>query len=430
MDNAYFLRVEGSLLKQLGIQAGQEYEVALGTARFKAAVKHDADIKKGTASIGRKVGHKLRLPVGLELNLTRQKQMLRIGPLVGILTGPVRWDRGGFGEQESYFRKLLGCLRTLHGFGYVFSHHDIDWERSLTRAYCFTAGRGGWQMRFLPFPDVVYNRYLSDRGKASTENMIERLRACGVRSFNTALGSKWDVYEHLKKYPELKDYLPETMVMDSPAVLSSMIERYGAVYIKTFDGHLGKNISRISRSKSAYLLKKTGEKSGRYYASIQAVYDELKLGLKLVQQGINTTGKDKHYDVRVLMQKDRHDQWHFTGAAARVSGSGMITTNLHTGGSAHSLAWVLAKKGFSSARIRQIFDELEYASFKTAAALEDRTEALADMGLDYVIDRTGKPWFLEANPRAGRRSFEKLDINIRRLAVRRPMEYALFLGGF
>lgn len=434
MDRYYCLNLNPGDISGMGLRTREFYTAALGAGRAKVCIRQNEKLKPGTGCTNDSLAQKLGLPGGLVMNIIKQDDVLRIGPLVGILAAQRPFGKRRFSEQEGYFRHLLSSLRRMHGFGYVFVHQDIDWDNQSIRAFCRREHERDWQIRKLPFPDVVYNRYLSNRDSLDTRSITGRLGIYGVRSFNTSLGSKLEVYEHLKQHPETAQYLPETVILDALPTLAFMLERHGEVYVKTLNGHLGKNIVRISETRRGYLVKKTGDKMGKYYSTIARAYQDLGwakgAGRLIVQQSIISPGRDTHFDVRVLMQKDRHNQWQFTGAAARLGRKGMITTNLHTGGSACKLARVLASNGFSYSQVRETTRELEHAARAAAAALEGRTENLGDIGLDYVIDRKGKPWFLEANPRAGRRSFANLGSSIRRLAVQRPMEYASCLAGF
>ena len=54
-----------------------------------------------------------------------------------------------------------------------------------------------------------------------------------------------------------------------------------------------------------------------------------------------------------------------------------------------------------------------------------------DIALDFIVDRIGNVYFLEANANYGHASFGKVkDYELRNSVFRSPMEYAKALSGF
>lgn len=384
----------------------------------------------GRTAVGGSLAAKLGLPRAATLNVKQQDGIIRLGPLVGIMTAGSP-SRSLFGEQEGYFRNLLKSLGRLNGFGYIFMPPGIDWETKSINGY-YMARSDGWQKARFPLPDVVYNRCLTGSGKSAAA--LNRLAAMGIRSFNTSLGSKWHVYQQLKQNAAALACLPETFLLDSSEALEQIFKSHNDVYVKRLDGHLGKGIFRISKAAGGYRVQRTGEARGMYIGSLKKITRMYGLnqsfGKLIVQKTIKPGRSGSHFDIRVLVQKDGQGCWQVTGMAVRVGLAGQITTNLHTGGRAESLEKALRSKGYSAERTSAVRQSLGRTALQIAEALESTTENLGELGLDFVLDAGGRPWFLEANPRAGRRSFAHLGLNTRRLAVQRPMEYACFLAGF
>lgn len=384
----------------------------------------------GRASLSGSLASRLGLPCGATLNVQQQEGVFRFGPLVGIMTASSR-SASLFGEQDGYFRHLLKSLTGLNGFGYVFTSSDVNWEGNSITGY-YTGRGSGWQKARFSMPDAIYNRCLTGSGNSTAA--LRRLAALGIKSFNTSLGSKWHVYRQLKHNSPGLACLPETLLLDSPETLEKMLNNHHDVYVKSLDGHLGKGIYRICKGEVGYRVQRTGEARGKNVGSLKKIIQmyglDKKYGRLIVQKSIKPGRSGNHFDIRVLVQKDGQGCWRLTGMAVRMGLAGQITTNLHTGGRAETLEKALRLKGYNTARISIVKQTLEHTSLQIASALEDTTEHLGELGLDFVLDAEGRPWFLEANPRAGRRSFAHLGLNTRRLAVRRPMQYACYLAGF
>lgn len=415
------------------VQEEPGVKIALGNRLLKMPVEQiETRVNKGAGkvAVSGSLARRLGLPRRAVLNVRQQDGVLRLGPLVGILTLSSK-SASLFGEQEGYFRHLLKSLAGLNGFGYIFTPSGVDWEgRNITGYYTGRSGR--WQKARFPQPDVIYNRCLTGSGESA--EVIEGLAAMGVPSFNTGLGSKWHVYQALKLSSPALTCLPETVLLDSGEALERILKSHHDVYVKRLNGHLGRGIYRISQGKAGYRVQRTGETHGRFVGSVPKIIRmygmDKRYGRLIAQKSIKPGRSGSHFDIRVLVQKDGRGCWRLTGMAVRMGLADQITTNLHTGGRAASLENALRLKGYNAARTSMVRQALKSCALQIAKALEPTTENLGELGLDFVLDAEGRPWFLEANPRAGRRSFARLGLNTRRLAVRRPMEYACYLAGF
>jgi hypothetical protein len=115
--------------------------------------------------------------------------------------------------------------------------------------------------------------------------------------------------------------------------------------------------------------------------------------------------------------------------AARVGRKGSSVTNLHQGGHAVSIPGLLAEH--FPGRIREIIYKIEWLSCRVAAHLENNYGPLGELGIDLGLDRNGHLWYIESNPKPGRRVFILIgEPETRRKTIIRPLEYAMSLAGF
>ena len=422
-------------IKYWGLSSGEKVSISWGRKTVKVRIieeKNPTDIE--FACIEGELARVLGGPEGIRLNLQKKGKMLRLGPLIGILAGRYSKERGSFGSQNGFFRSLLASLDSLNGAGFVFCPSDINSERKCIYGYYLTGKTDArWKRMYFPFPDVCYNRYFNDGATPGAYHSIALLARHGVKTFNTSIGSKWAVHRLLIPHRDLAPHLPETRLLDSGHVLVSMIKKHREVNLKPPGGCKGRGIMRVSRKKRAYLLR-TAESNSYLCRSAQEVLQKTKASMNcpmpIVQQSIRFTGNEQHIDFRVLVQKNRFNQWGITGIAARIGANGQITTNLHAGGKAEEAQATLLNQGFSSEQIISIHNSLEKLALRIAEIIDSKSRALGELGLDFLVDKKGKVWFLEANPKPGRRSFKDISPELRRIAVYRPMEYACFLAGF
>jgi glutathione synthase/RimK-type ligase-like ATP-grasp enzyme len=421
-------------MDKLDLIQEQKQLVRIGQRVVNACVGEAGNDDDTKVEIGAGLAKRLNIPSPLKLNVRRDGYTLRIGPLVGILAGYFKSEAYSFGAQDGYFRSLLANLNRLNGIGFIFTPADVNWsQKSINGFYLLKDKNQTWRRMWFPFPDVCYNRYFQDLSETGYHRSMNTLRKMGVPAFNSMVGDKWTIYQLLQAEPDIARHLPDTQRLDSSHTLTVMIKRHHGVYVKPANECKGKGISRVVQRGSHYLLQSNDIGPGQYLSG-EEIYRKIRLRSStnnlLAQQMIKVPGGPPHFDTRVLVQKDSRNMWHVTGIAARVGGGGKITTNLHTGGHAETIDRVLQKRGFNTEKVNAIKMEIERLSLRIAAIINNHTRFLGELGLDFIIDTNGKVWFLEANPKPGRRSLGLISKEMRKLALSRPMEYALYLAGF
>lgn len=421
--------------KEEELAAGTLRLVSLGKRSLKAIIEPEYTDPSdyGTVLLSGLLARQLGLPGSMRLNARFNRGVLRVGPLVGILASNFKREKRSFGSQDRYFRSLISKMKALNGLAFVFSHPDVDTRRKLIHGYYLPAsGEGPWHRNWFPFPDVYYNRYFKGANQLRSKDLAASLSRYGVKAFNTGVGNKWQVFRLLSRERDIISHLPETRLLVSPQSLNSLLSKHQGVYVKPVNGCKGRSISRVIRRQGRFLIRNSQEVQSKQLASLPEVYSCFRGGNEtmVVQQAIKAPAGQSHFDIRVMVQKDRYNQWDVTGIVARVGGNGQVTTNLHTGGQAAKLETVLESRGIEHTEIKHIVREIKRLGVRIAETLDRRSSTLGDLGMDFVIDERGKVWFLEVNPKPGRRSFSSIGDETRRLVVSRPMEYACYLAGF
>ncbi len=87
--------------------------------------------------------------------------------------------------------------------------------------------------------------------------------------------------------------------------------------------------------------------------------------------------------------------------------------------------------GFNEKDVDQITQKIEESCILAGKSLEKNLGHYGDIALDFILDRQGNVYFLEANTNYGHASFGKIkDHELRDSVFRSPMEYAKALSGF
>jgi glutathione synthase/RimK-type ligase-like ATP-grasp enzyme len=408
--------------------------LALGNKTIGVLVDIAEDSGDSLITITPELSLALNLPEGLEMNLRSDGDKLRIGPLAAIMTDAFNRKKASFGSQESFFRGLLNSMYQLHGWAYVFTPQDINWNKHRIHGYYLLPHKRSWQRSWFPFPDVCYNRYFKHSPSVPPDTPVSMARLQGrIKTFNSHIGTKLKVHKQLSQEADIAAHLPDTRLLSSAKQLSAMLNKYKAVYIKPVNGSQGQGIIKVRKKAKGYSIRTSFSAEELNHGSLAEILRTIKSvssGRQLIiQQAIRVSGKP-HFDFRLLIQKDRSNSWSVTGIAARIGTNTNITTNLHTGGQAVSLRHILESRDFDSQQIAAIQHDMEWLALRIAQNIARHTRLLGELGLDFIVDHRGKVWFLEANPKPARASFGHISKDLRNQTIARPMEYACYLAGF
>lgn len=173
----------------------------------------------------------------------------------------------------------------------------------------------------------------------------------------------------------------------------------------------------------------------RTFKTVAAAFSHIartrKLGSYLIQRGINLcTYQNRPFDFRVHLHKNQDNVWVVSCMAAKVAGTGSVTTHVRTGGTVipgeELLQYLFGQqKELVSRRIRE-------AAFRLATAIEEANQApLGELGLDMGIDTHGQVWMFEANSKPGRSIFKHSRLkeadNFSRTLI---VDYSRYLANF
>lgn len=341
------------------------------------------------------------------------------GPLVGILVaGPSRM-----------YLPFLRAARQCDVEAFLFTPRGALLRRRRVYGYQWTGKE--WRRRLFPWPDVIYDRYGGKLDKAGRVKLLRRLQRGGSPVFNGFVGYKWGIYLKLRAHPELRPLLPETHRLRSAGILLSLLRRWRGAYLKPSEGHKGRGVLRVRRlGPDRYVIQRSGARRSTVCdkARLKALIRRLTAGRRyLVQREIPIARVGRAvWDVRALAQRNAWGEWEITGLAARVGRPGSIVSNLHGGGRPRPLERLTARwpgLGDLPRRARE-------AALQVARAVEGFSPLVGELGIDLGVDRRGRLWLIEVNPKPGRRAFRTVGgKRTRRAIYRLPFEYSRFLAG-
>jgi glutathione synthase/RimK-type ligase-like ATP-grasp enzyme len=357
-------------------------------------------------------------------------------PVLGILTLYLN-DRGLL-EEKSVYAKMTAAGAKMGLNIFVFTPQDVDDRKGRINALVYRPESRLWQRRSVRFPNLIYDRCRIQRSKRF-EQLLAFRRKYGHLSFlNRPLRNKWTIYRTLGKVSSFRAHLPATRLYGSPGDVTSLLAKFPLLYLKPINGTGGRGILRIEKQKSGMLLLQGRDHSRRIIEPKRIPRDRLASELRnwekkgekyIVQQGLNIKlPNGRVHDYRMLVQKNGSGDWEFTGCAGRVGPPRSITSNLHGGGEAVPMNALLRRWVGSETALAQIRETAERLGISIARHLESTYGALCELALDLAIDRNGRVWLLEVNPKPAREVFVQAgEKDVYRRAITRPLEYALWL---
>lgn len=435
-----------SLCQQLQLRPRQQILISLGKKEVTATVFQDKQNPDGNVvKVTSLLRKQLYIPHGGFIHLKRDGDTLRIGPSIGIVTTGVRpQPLNPIGGRTSFFQKLLTAQKGKGVYYFAFSPNDIDWDRQVVDAWFLRPNKTGkytWKKLTTPLPDVVYDRIPSRA--AEKLDSVQQFKMKWVAEtklpiFNDGFFDKWNVHRLLYPNPEVQEHIPETYIRPTLEKVKMMIKKYPMIYLKPKNGSLGYGIIKLTR-KANKLYEITYFANGgnvrRTFKSISSAFSHIsrsrRLDSYLLQQGIQLcTYQNRPFDFRVHLHKNQENQWVVSCMAAKVAGSGSVTTHVRTGGTVIPGEDLLRHLFGQQKELvaRRIGD----AAIRLAAAIEEANRApLGELGLDMGIDTHGQVWMFEANSKPGRSIFKhsrlkEADAFSRNLIV----DYSRYLANF
>ena len=291
---------------------------------------------------------------------------------------------------------------------YFFPPEGIDWRNKKIKGYIIGCNNKQWQCRWLPFPDIVYNRGVAfnNNQKIIIETIRHRFHTLPeIQFINSDKMKKWEVYEKLAKYKEIKSYLPATMLYHQFEDIKRMLAQYSFIFLKSSEGSGGKGVLSIEKQDAGFYIRfyQKGVHQKRFATSFRDLQSPLKRIISfmpdkiVVQQGIRLVKyKGRLLDLRILLVKDKNGIWNAIYNQARVAQKGTVITNLSLGGYVMNYSDIYPVLKANRPRI-PADEEIRDICIMIARYIEKEFGSFGEIGMDMAVDETGKVWFLEGN---------------------------------
>ncbi|WP_168122823.1 YheC/YheD family protein [Paenibacillus sp. HB172176] len=356
-------------------------------------------------------------------------------PVLAILT--IDDSRGEFRGNRRNFADLTRTGETMGFLVYVLTIKHLMLARKKLRGYVYQKETNSWKQELLPFPDVIYNR-IPQREDEMLPHVRQKISACRrhtrVKIFNPSFFNKWELFEWLRRSKLTRPYIPATRRLMNIGSLDRLMRKHEFLYLKPESGKAGNGIMTIrmqSGKPLPYRLKIQENKSSSTYncASVPKLWSRIQKQsggeAYIAQQGIHLASfKDRRFDLRALLQKNRFGRWELTGLGARIAGASSITTHVPRGGRIDDPEKLLTQS-FDAEQAHILLQKANKASLLIAKQIERASrQRLGEMSMDLGIDTNGNLWFFEANSKPMK--FD--EPHIRQKSLERIFHYSAYLA--
>lgn len=344
---------------------------------------------------------------------------------------------GDFRGNRSNFADLIRTGQAMGFIVYVLTTKELLLHRKKLKGYLFNRETGQWQQALLPFPHIIYNR-IPQREDEMQPVIRQKILACRRHSrvtlFNPSFFNKWQLFEWLRKSSRTRPFIPTTRRLVNVSGLGRLMQRHSYLYLKPESGKAGKGIMTVSvqhEKTLPYRLKIQEDKTSSTYncASLQKLWSRIQKqsggAAYIAQQGIRLASfKDRRFDLRALVQKNKLGVWELTGLGARLAGATSITTHVPRGGRIEDPEKLLTYS-FDAEQAHMLLQKVKRTTVLIARQIERASgQRLGEMSMDLGVDNDGHLWFFEANSKPMK--FD--EPHIRQKSLERIFQYSAFLA--
>lgn len=427
-------------VKRWKIPTHQQVTLRFGSAKRDvriASVPHLAALRINETLAG-KLG--LHNKAQLCLQYKPGSRTVTVGPLIGVLVSRVfsqAADRP-FGAMTAFCRELTDACEQYGGFVFFFTPNDIVSGSATVSGWCFNSK---WSKRTFPLPDVVYNRLTSRKleNRPVVQHFLKDIKSrYGGTVFNEKYLNKTEVFRALQSVAELKEYLPESHGFKNFAMLKTMCNKYGTVFLKPVTGSLGNGIIKISRQPDAgyvcYFTSMSGMRKQSHPTLTRlfhTISGKMKQQRYQIQQGlrlIEVSGRP--VDFRALVQRNGSGEWTITSIVARIAANNTFVSNLARGGTLNNVQGTVAKSNASPDKRAGANVRLRKAALQIAKGIETQIPAhFAELGIDLALDVNGKVWLIEVNSKPSKDDNAQKGSGKIRPSVKQLVSYSQHLAG-
>lgn len=373
----------------------------------------------------------ISIPETLIFEIRVQGNIVHIGPFIVFIAKKSSQHLSEKNLED--YKSRFNHYETINGLVLICSSEDIDIHKQTISGYYYNPSaekaNEKWLKGIFPYPDAVFKKI-----RIPSKQEVNLRKTLGNKVFNTNSFSKLDLWKACSSDEKVRKLLPVTEKYQTVADLEAMLDKFSTVYLKPIRGMKGIGIYLVKQDPNGFILI-NHQKDKYLLKTIKEVEKFLGNKIKkgyIIQQGIPTSYKNKHFDFRLYFQKTVKKKWICQGSIGRIAQEESIVTNLNhvahlsTGEKAIK---IIFKVSHTEAKL--ILDDTINSCIDLCNLLDKKLGHFGDVAIDVIIDHNHIPWVLEVNNMYGKRSLYIMkDNELIQTLHTTPLKYAKALAGF
>ncbi len=209
----------------LGIKNNHKIHLSYGKRKHQVLVQTLTLPDQKTFQISEQVIQKLLIDTKVKYEIVFKNEELIIGPVIGLLLGR---SESKLTKNMDRFLIYTMMYEQINGVLFVFSEEKIDFLQEQITGHVFDPDSpNNWRKVDLPFPGAIFRRV-----ELSKKTLDGLSTIMGRSFFNSYYFDKWQFWNLLSPYKELRDHLPETTNNVNLQQVDDFIGKYNGVYLK------------------------------------------------------------------------------------------------------------------------------------------------------------------------------------------------------
>jgi len=371
--------------------------IHFGLQELEVACSQSSKLKDNEIGISNQLISMLKIPLGVDYELSFQAESIIIGPFIGYLIGKTHSETK---RRLKKFKRINIQYPFIGGLIIAFSWEEAVKINSTIKGFMYDPSSGKWKEGTYPLPAVLANRmyWLSNKRKKVLKSIY------GQRFFNSAAINKWKMHKLLSANEDLLQHLPKTILYKKPEDIPNYLHRFRKLYVKPIVGKMGIGIVQIISEDDSFCIKyRKGNKNQTEHFSSEADLLEyaaakFKKNKFIIQEPIKNELKDRQViDFRIFLVKNQSGQWEDVGMIARKGSKGSIVSNLSNGGLLISPnKTIMSSFHLSKSETRNIRKKMSDIAIKAIKEI-DKYENIYKYGVDIALDRQCNIFLIELN---------------------------------
>lgn len=397
-DREGVLSLHPEVAKFIGITRPTERLICFGSQSFRASVRTSQTLIENEAGLSSDIVDQLNIPLNCHYEILLKDDEIHFGPFIGLLAG---YNHSSIKNKLEDLVDYLMYYREIKGAVLVFSIEGVNKENQTVNGYLFNPKTKDWENGVFPYPSSIFVM----TKKASSRWIKHFQSIIGDTVFNNFDFNKWSIHKILEASYKVKDYLPHTILYESPEDLYVFLSKYPKAMVKSISTTKDSYIYKVSKEYDYIVITnpKKGESKRIKYSEKKQAYEVFSKYFKerecMIQQSIELlTTHNRTIDFRVIVIKNPDGKWQVMNMFARQGKPGHVVSNVYPfvelGKETLKEVWDL-----NDVKTAMLIKEISDKSREAVQVIEDKGVHFANAIVDIKVDENEDIWILDVQYR-------------------------------